>query len=123
MHNAAAQRTPLHAHANQFSVTRSLNFGLASFLFCSIKTKKSHVLKGQFSLVRCVHGSRGRGHRDPPLETHVTIWNQRLLNTWVKIFRINPEFRILRLTFHRKSTSKCRIMQIMTVSLISFQII
>ena len=31
MHNAAAQRTPLHAHANQFSVTRSLNFGLASF--------------------------------------------------------------------------------------------
>ena len=22
---------------------------------------------------------------------------------WVKVFRINPEFRILRLTFHRKS--------------------
>ena len=40
MHNAAAQRTPLHAHANQFSVTRSLNFGLASFL-CSINTKIS----------------------------------------------------------------------------------
>ena len=25
----------------------------------------------------------------------------------VKIFRIIPEFRILRLTFHRKSASKC----------------
>ena len=25
---------------------------------------------------------------------------------WVKVFRINPEFRILRLTFHRKSASK-----------------
>ena len=29
------------------------------------------------------------------------------LNSWVKVFRINPEFRILRLTFHRKSASKC----------------
>ena len=28
-------------------------------------------------------------------------------HTWVKIFRINPELRILRLTFHRKSASKC----------------
>ena len=27
-------------------------------------------------------------------------------NTWVKVFRIIPEFRILRLTFHRKSASK-----------------
>ena len=26
---------------------------------------------------------------------------------WVKVFRIIPEFRILRLTFHRKSASKC----------------
>ena len=25
---------------------------------------------------------------------------------WVKVFRIIPEFRILRLTFHRKSASK-----------------
>ena len=29
------------------------------------------------------------------------------LVTWVKVFRINPKFRILRLTFHRKSASKC----------------
>ena len=27
-------------------------------------------------------------------------------NTWVKVFRIIPEFRIFRLTFHRKSASK-----------------
>ena len=27
--------------------------------------------------------------------------------TWVKVFRISPESRILRLTFHRKSASKC----------------
>ena len=27
-------------------------------------------------------------------------------NAWVKVFRIIPEFRILRLTFHRKSASK-----------------
>ena len=26
---------------------------------------------------------------------------------WVKVFRVIPEFRILRLTFHRKSASKC----------------
>ena len=38
-----------------------------------------------------------------------------LLFPWVKVFRINPEFRILRLTFfsilrltfHRNSASKC----------------
>ena len=29
------------------------------------------------------------------------------IKAWVKVFRINPEFRILRLTFHRKSASKC----------------
>ena len=27
--------------------------------------------------------------------------------TWVKVFRTNPEFRIFRLTFNRKSASKC----------------
>ena len=27
--------------------------------------------------------------------------------SWVKVFRIIPEFRILRLTFLRKSASKC----------------
>ena len=28
------------------------------------------------------------------------------LMSWVNVFRIIPEFRILRLTFHRKSASK-----------------
>ena len=27
--------------------------------------------------------------------------------SWMKVFMIIPEFRILRLTFHRKSASKC----------------
>ena len=27
--------------------------------------------------------------------------------TWVKVFSINPEFRILRLTLYGKSASKC----------------
>ena len=39
------------------------------------------------------------------------------------VFRIYPEFRILRLTFHRKSASKCWIRQTIIASLISFQII
>ena len=30
-----------------------------------------------------------------------------LCTPWVKVFRIILEFRILRLTFHRKSASKC----------------
>ena len=40
---------------------------------------------------------------------------------WVKVFRIIPEFRILRLTFHRKSASKCRIREDIMTSVISFQ--
>ena len=39
-------------------------------------------------------------------------WMVYLLDTWVKVFRIIPEFRILRLTFHRKSASKCWIRRI-----------
>ena len=31
----------------------------------------------------------------------------RLVLAWVKVFRINPEFKILGLIFHRKSASKC----------------
>ena len=33
----------------------------------------------------------------------------------MKVFRSNPEFRILRLTFHRKSASKCWIKEIITI--------
>ena len=42
---------------------------------------------------------------------------------WVKVFRINPEFRILRLSFHRKSASKFWIKEIIIASLVSFKII
>ena len=31
----------------------------------------------------------------------------KVFSAWLKVFRINPEFRILRLTFHRRSASKC----------------
>ena len=31
----------------------------------------------------------------------------RVLDSLVKVFSIIPDFRILRLTFHRKSASKC----------------
>ena len=36
--------------------------------------------------------------------------------TWLKVFRIIPEFRILKLTFCRKSASKCWIRQIILAS-------
>ena len=39
-------------------------------------------------------------------------------NAWVKVFRIIPEFRILKLTFHRKSASKCWIRDIIVGFLI-----
>ena len=45
------------------------------------------------------------------------------VNVWVKHFRINPEFRILRLTLHRKSASKCCIKEIIIASLINFKIL
>ena len=42
------------------------------------------------------------------------------INAWVKVFRIIPEFRILRLMFRRKSASKSRIKQDLYASLIYF---
>ena len=36
--------------------------------------------------------------------------------TWMKVFRITSEFRILRMTFHRKSSSKSWIREIMLAS-------
>ena len=41
--------------------------------------------------------------------------------TRVKVFMMNLEFRILRLTFHSKSASTCWIKDIMIASLIGFQ--
>ena len=37
----------------------------------------------------------------------MAISEEIAMYAWVKVFRIIPEFRILRLTFHRKSASKC----------------
>ena len=57
-------------------------------------------------------------------ESQAGFWEFRTQHpalTWVNVFRINPEFRILRLTFHRKSASKCWIEQIIKASLIYFQ--
>ena len=51
----------------------------------------------------------------------VYCYNCLFCYTWVKVFRIIPEFRILRMTFHRKSSSKCWIKEIILVSLINFQ--
>ena len=34
---------------------------------------------------------------------------KRNADAWVKVLRINPEFRILRLTFHRKSASNAEL--------------
>ena len=34
------------------------------------------------------------------------VKNDVFLNAWVKVFRIIPKFRILRLSFQRKSASK-----------------
>ena len=41
--------------------------------------------------------------------------------TWVEVFRIIPEIRFLRLTFHRKSVSKSRIWEIIIASGIYYQ--
>ena len=43
------------------------------------------------------------------------------LCVWVKVIRIIPEFRILRLMFHRKSDLKCLIRRIITAFLIYYQ--
>ena len=43
--------------------------------------------------------------------------------SWVKVFRINPEFRIMRLTFHRKSAQNAVFREIIIAYLINFEII
>ena len=40
--------------------------------------------------------------------------------TWVKVFSVFPEFRILRLLFHRKLASKCWIREIIIANLIYY---
>ena len=50
----------------------------------------------------------------PPIKAHADVSKGARdltfglsLNPWLKVFRINNEFRILRMTFYRKSASKC----------------
>ena len=47
------------------------------------------------------------GQQYPCICQFVPFAGHLLIYPWVKVFRINPEFKILRLTFHRKSASKC----------------
>ena len=46
------------------------------------------------------------------------VYLEQVRITWVKVFRIIPEFRILRLTFHRKGASKYWILQVILAFLI-----
>ena len=41
------------------------------------------------------------------IDKEAEIYQKQVINSWVKVFGIIPEFRILRLTFHKKSAPKC----------------
>ena len=58
-----------------------------------------------------------RGSNQGPLDLKLCS----LPFTWVKVLRIYPEFRILTLTFHRQSASKCWITEDIIAPLISIQ--
>ena len=58
-----------------------------------------HMFQIMTTMCCCYMGKRS-------LYYHILI-NELKTPTWVKVFRINPEFMILRLTFHRKLASKC----------------
>ena len=55
----------------------------------------------------------------PVIESYTCIILPFRIDINVKVFRIFPEFDILRLTFHRKSASKCLIKQIYFSALFS----
>ena len=54
-------------------------------------------------LVECKTGAQGFAC----LRLTAGVDNVLLPHPWVKVNKIIPEFRILRLSFHRKSASKC----------------
>ena len=58
----------------------------------------------------------------PDYESVLAVILHHCIDSWVKVITINFEFRILRLTFHRKSASKCWIRDIIAY-LINFEII
>ena len=51
-------------------------------------------------------GSTGQGSRNLANEIYICA---HYTLSWVKVFRIIPEFKILRLTFHRKSVSNAEL--------------
>ena len=51
-------------------------------------------------------------------KSYIAVPLNHVIKAWVKVFRIIPELRILRLIFHRKSASKCWIMQLIIAFLI-----
>ena len=63
-------------------------------------------IKLLFVFNKCVF-LRTSGHDGSTFEVLYVILLSEVKDTWVKVFRINPKFRILRLTFLRKSASKC----------------
>ena len=64
-----------------------------------------------YAFTDIVHIIWGTGDIERKLPYKIAVSQMALLTCghvpWVKAFRIIPKFRILRLTFHRKSASKC----------------
>ena len=82
------QKPHLRAHADISSRLEVINI-VCVFIFS--QTLCTRVTKAQASLQICAGSPE----------------SLIIDNAWVKVFRVIPEFRILRLTFHRKSASKC----------------
>ena len=109
------QKTPLNAHADMPPSDRGLV--LSHHHLClyiqSMKSGKSvhaHSINETTLSLVAQHGNKCQ---------NLICW-YHVNNVWVKVFRINPDFRILRLTFHRKSASKCLIREIKVAPLINF---
>ena len=81
-----------------------------------LEFRKFRILK----FWKTLSGGKSAGHT---LLLHMLKDSQllQMVISWLKVFRIIPEFRILRLTFYRKSASKCWIREIIIASLIYFQ--
>ena len=92
--------------------------GIMSNLTCNNLRNKVTVCQvgGIEALVRTILQA---GDREEITEPAVSGPFVRI--SWVKVFRIIPVFRILKLTSQRKSASKCGIRKIVVASLIYFE--
>ena len=81
-----------------------------NWAFCVIMTATDHI---KITLTSFIIFSENKASRTLKLRQYQCLI---CLFTWVKVFRINPEFRILRLTFHIKSA----IRKVIIASLIYF---